>query len=210
LTLHKYMYAHANPANLLDPTGLTPIDDGNWVHEEITEDFLRGGRLRRADIAIREIWEYEGISSGTIPTSVVGTSRRNARPDLVDLHSNFFLDGAAEVYEIGTVKALPNKLFKMSNQYLPDINQGLNYAGRSSRYTFGETYTLVPPILHNPLTGQTAVVFPPIGGVISYVILPNGIDREFGSKIVDTFFWATLTALFAAAAARASRTLGLA
>jgi hypothetical protein len=110
----------------VSPTGLTPTDDGTWVHERITEDFLNGGRLRRADIAIREIWEYEGVNPTTIPTSVVWTNRRNARPDLVDFQSNSFLGDVGEVYEIGTVKELPNKLFKIANQYLPDINGGLS------------------------------------------------------------------------------------
>ena len=40
LTLHKYMYAHANPVNLTDPSGKTPQLDEDFVHNAIGLHFV--------------------------------------------------------------------------------------------------------------------------------------------------------------------------
>jgi hypothetical protein len=89
------------------------------------------------------------------------------------------------------------------------MRNSLRHAGRNPRYTYGDTYTVVPPILRDPLTGQTAIVFPPIGGVISYVMLSSGTSGASISMPIDTFLWSALIALTVVAAAKSSRTLGL-
>jgi RHS repeat-associated protein len=41
MSLHDYQYAHANPTNLVDPSGYTPATDGDILHSKIGLNFIR-------------------------------------------------------------------------------------------------------------------------------------------------------------------------
>jgi hypothetical protein len=130
VTLHKYIYANNNPALLIDPSGLTPIEDGNWVHDKLTEIFIQSGAGCTGEQTIQQIWVLEGVNPASIPTSVVRSDRRRGTPDLVGFNAAASeLSDKGELYEIGTVKDLFTKVDKMLEQYLPSLNNGLKEEG---------------------------------------------------------------------------------
>lgn len=90
-TLHKYLYTHANPVNLIDPSGnLVPNQLlGIMVHNKIGADFVAGSpATRNSNNQIRTIVREV---KGTGPSGSGGVRPKGSiyirLPDLVDRYS---------------------------------------------------------------------------------------------------------------------------
>ena len=91
ISLHKYLYCHANPVNNSDPSGmlLSDLIYGKFVHDKIGEDFLSSELTGR----------FYNVSIKTILNLPFSTSWwLYRRPDLVDR-------ATGEVYEIKAVNS---------------------------------------------------------------------------------------------------------
>ena len=160
LSLHKYLYSEADPADSLDPSGLTPIANlllGQKVHAKIAKAFLRwtgiggdGAAGGAADISIKRI----------VGVPVAGFSR--LRPDLIDFRSH-------EVYEIKTINTAAVGYAQLGGYLIV-----LNLADKRNLWVPGETFQ--HPDLPAEIDlgdGNVAFVDPPLEGVITYEVVSN-------------------------------------
>jgi len=152
LTLHKYSYAHSDPANNCDPTGMvvcfSNLFFGQEIHRKIAEHF-------RATVPF-------GISGPAIGT-ILGVALDPLFPDLVDMM------GSAsppfqypQVYEIKPVLSAAAGLVQLQG-YLTILN---TFDPQRRHWVPGQTY--VPPTPIAITAGVFAFVFPPTAGLIVY------------------------------------------
>lgn len=146
LTLHRYLYASADPVNRTDPSGyFSDLIYGQRVHEAIGIDFANSGPERDWDLAISRI-------VGRTPW--VG----RLRPDLIDSLNK-------QIYEIKTIRGFAEGQAQLTGYLLI-----LNWADpdKSRPWTRGTVANYRPPS-NIPLgLGAFAIVGPPVGGVITY------------------------------------------
>ncbi len=161
LSLHKYVYAHSNPINLIDPLGLYSLQQGNMVHDAIGLDFSRSGSRRFWDqnfrggrrLTVKRILgDADGLSLG-----FPGFNRK--RVDLADYDTRQF-------YEIKPVNRFTEGVQQMT-EYLFILNFA---PGQTNRWHIGSASNYTPsPVVPLP-TGEIALVAPPTMGVITYSI----------------------------------------
>jgi RHS repeat-associated protein len=159
LSLHKYLYAEANPVSNVDPNGydILSIILGQRVHDLIGADFLtwaeENGHIGEYDATIKQILGYSepGLSS--------------FRPDLTDLTTN-------EVYEIKSIDSEALGYAQLGGYLII-----LNLSDKQHRgWIPGESYQ--PPFDISLGDGlHDAWVDPPFEGVIVYQIV--GIEHVF-------------------------------
>lgn len=153
LSLHKYLYAGADPADLTDPSGkfVSTILYGNIVHAEVTEQFL--GEFRPpdgvADTAIDAILGTDAGINGLL------------RPDLVSRSTG-------EVYEIASVLGSEVRFWKVLDEvYTMNKYDPLKRAWRSGT-------SFIPDALIKLDALTFAIVYPPVEGVILYSVVNAG------------------------------------
>ncbi|MBZ4421853.1 RHS repeat-associated core domain-containing protein [Myxococcus sp. RHSTA-1-4] len=147
-TLHRYLYADADPVNRNDPSGeVSNLIWGRRVHRDIGTHFVNqspGSRV--ADQSISRILGYRVPFAGRM------------RPDLTDL-------GTYEVYEIKPLGSYPEGLAQLTGYVL-----SLRYFDPAKRHwDYGSTY--IPPVIMQIEPMVYALVSPPVQGVIIYEVL---------------------------------------
>lgn len=160
LTLHKYIYTHADPVNGIDPSGLATTDLGKAAEALIRTEFkLNNYKERDFDLQIAAknrnastIWKRLGIDYSAVPFSVVSNRERRGKPDLIDY-------GNKQLYEIKTERDF-DKGRKELDQYLATMNKV------NATWDSGSIY-IPAPILPVPGYG-TVRVRGPRQGVITY------------------------------------------
>jgi len=160
LSLHKYVYVHDNPTNGHDPTGRSLMDlfYGQRVHDEIGRHFLSTGYMRYYDQPIRDI------------LGPISSWWQWHRPDLADATTT-------EVWEIKpALSYLEGKV--QLGWYLFLLNRN-DPAGRT--WKPGMSYAPPSSVKIGPLA--MALVFPPLGGVITYEV----IDPKPAIAFVTTY-----------------------
>jgi RHS repeat-associated protein len=148
LSLHKYLYAEADPVDSIDPTGrsLSNLVYGQIVHDEIGIDFVKGDpKDRFSDTAISIILGVP-VPLGSL------------RPDLTDRATQ-------QVYEIKPTASAALGYPQLAG-YLIVLNK---YDPLKRVWIPGVTY-LPPPVIQLG-GGVIALVSPPAGGVIVYEVL---------------------------------------
>jgi RHS repeat-associated protein len=152
LSLHKYIYAQANPVDYLDPSGYLgeTLDTiyGRQVHEVIGRDFVRATAG----------FGFANRTINTILGQIVPILGR-LRPDLAN-------PATAEVYEIKPATALVEGIAQLT-AYVA-ILRLFDKAGRQWQYGYTYTPSQNPISLGN---GSYAVIFPTINGVIPYKVI---------------------------------------
>jgi hypothetical protein len=164
ISLHKYLYAAANPVSNVDPSGNAFLSNwfyGNLVHEIIGDDYVlaTGGC---SDAQIFNLW------LGICGPRVFGLARAlgGARPDLANP-----MPTKGDIFEIKPVNsaanAIPQLLFYLGLLRL-DLrpNAPLWHVGSAGEFTPPSTIPL------NAVT--TAFVTPPFFGIIVYYVA--GLD----------------------------------
>src|SRR5205807_4872 len=144
-SLHKYLYAAANPVNLSDPNGLmfsNPIF-GMIVHSQISAHFKSTGPDRMANRWISTILDMKLLKSAAL--YALGL---NLRPDLVDRMTH-------EVYEVK-----PMGEYLQGSWQLQEYLFLLNLLDGGSNWHLGTTYR--PQSIVNVMWGVIATVDPPV------------------------------------------------
>jgi RHS repeat-associated protein len=158
-SLHKYLYAHANPVMGIDPSGYiiftfigSNFEYGQIVHDDIGIHFLSTGINRFYDDTVNRILRI---------TSIFGTPR----PDLVQ--KPLAAGGLGLVFEIKpTGSSLAGRLQLAT--YLTLLNT-LDPA--KNIWIPGEAWDYTPPPII-PINSFTfAIVTPPVGGIIIYQVV---------------------------------------
>jgi RHS repeat-associated protein len=206
LSLHKFIYANANPINLLDPSGFSSFltlqqlkELGNEIHDTVGRDFISGNSNRRADLKykgggltiLRILKEADNLPKGHRPYN-------GLRPDLADY-------GTHEVYEIKS-----RSKFSTGALELLIYELVLNTApGQKNEWNPGATYTYT----RNPIVlpyGKIAIVYSPIAGVITYNLLdsPNSSTNSSAIANAAALVIGAIIAAVVAAVARGSRSPG--
>ena len=145
-TLHRYLYANADPVNRTDPSGyISNLVYGTRVHLEIGLDFAFSGPGRDWDLAISRV---------VGPTPYVG----RLRPDLIDFVNK-------QIYEIKPITQIAEGQFQLTGYILI-----LNWADpdKSRPWTRGTAANYRPPSTIPLGLGAMALVSPPVLGVIAY------------------------------------------
>jgi len=166
ITLHKYVYAHNNPINLTDPSGLTPMTDGNKVHNFINGFFIREDPVnRRADFIPGPKYTI-GMLTKELGVFQAGRNQRNGkRPDLVDLANR-------EIFEIKPHHQFALGKRELNQYYLNPLNSKLTRAGRSNElWSPGTPSTFTPPPVWAIPPVKIVRMAPPREGVIIYKII---------------------------------------
>jgi hypothetical protein len=157
LSLHKYLYAEADPVNDTDPSGnlFSPSNAiyGNKVHEIVTEEFCEEYSSCRTDESIDSILETDAGPLGGL------------RPDLVKPATAGI---TGEVYEIASFDGAAVRATKL----LAEVATFDVYDPRKRSWTFGYNFVHTPYIQLDPLT--FAIVYPPAGGLIVYGVVNTG------------------------------------
>jgi RHS repeat-associated protein len=162
MSLHKYQYAHANPANFIDPSGnfTEQIWIGNLVHNSLGIFFLAQGGDHDADFipepkyTMKQLTERYGFY-------IKGAPYNQMRPDLVDHDKK-------EIFEIKPVwrkelGKLELKLY-LSIMNAPTIFQGKNQG--NWKWTPGTGYPASGGTITIP--NYRITIYPPNQGVITY------------------------------------------
>jgi len=164
-TLHKYLYALADPVNRTDPDGriaqwLFAAIIGSRVHKMIGDDFVAGGPGRFANYI--QISTILGINSATCKPSQVACRQR---PDLTDtLAGSLFGYSFGEVYEIKPYTSFTLGFLQLADYItVLTINDPLHRAWVTGETYFPPFYLFVPDF-----GGWDVAVSPPILGVILY------------------------------------------
>ena len=194
-SLHKYLYADADPVNGTDPSGygyLSNLVYGNIVHQKIGDDYILGGGCSDAQII--------ALVNSPIGTSVCGPRivglrgiLGGFRPDLADPRGPAFSGRAGEVYEIKPVNSAASGLAQVIRNLL--LLKLTDWRAGGPKWFLGSAYTPPSPIPLPPLA--QAYVAPPVLGVIVYYVV--GLD-----DVVALSAAAVLAALGAGAAAAAA------
>jgi RHS repeat-associated protein len=156
LSLHKYLYVEADPADNVDPCGKCVPSTGNYgqqVQQLITLDFLEqiGAIANQQDVSITSI----------LGSPVPGWQGGNLRPDLIDTVT---FNTVGQVYEIKSVYSEAAGLAKVT-LYAAILNK----FDKQRTWIPGLTYLPTPII---PVDGSTiAIVSRPYPGVISYCLI---------------------------------------
>jgi len=162
-SLHKYAYCHTDPVNGVDPSGMFFLGSnrewGKIVHKKIEDDF----KMQRGENKL-SIEKSIAKSLG-----LLGMGIEVLLPDMVDgtLH---------EVYDIGTLKELPEKVLKVKLYVAlyEKLEPGVGWhAGETYQYTSG-SIQLAP--------GVVAIVFGTFEGVVFYQVL----DMNAAIRITTT------------------------
>jgi RHS repeat-associated protein len=169
LSLHKYLYAHNNPVNLTDPSGMavreipSNFELGNLVEDAVAVDFKAKRPASFADRSIYRILEripgYKGVG--------------RLRPDFAD-------PIAYEIYDVkswgetaeGFAKVELYVALLRSSDINPDPNRGAWHAG--------STYQMTVPVF--PVPGKPKIyaqVYPSFAGVIPYKLYQVDNDEEW-------------------------------
>jgi len=176
-TLHRYAYVLNNPANLVDPSGLSTIftDWGNEVHDKIGDHFQETyGTCATVNRSIGTILETGGMPN---------------RPDLVNTCTHC-------VYEIKTVLGFAAGTLQLQG-YIDSLNR-LDPSANVLPWRFGDEYE-PPPVLELG-TGSFAFINPPLMGVITYEV----VDFRLMTLLVLSASAADMTASMSGALAMAS------
>ncbi|WP_159434959.1 tandem-95 repeat protein [Rubritalea squalenifaciens] len=157
LTLHKYLYTHANPVSYTDPSGefiLSNFKYGKIVHDTIGYHFVADAptRLRYDDQTIKTILATNGSPSNGEPVGA------RLRPDLVDWDS-------AEVWEIKPMLSSQGALAQVM-QYITLLSL---QDRRAVIYTPGISY--IPPSIVYVEPHIRAFTWVAAPGVILYYLL---------------------------------------
>ena len=177
VSLHKYLYAHGNPVNLVDPSGLTPVIFGQAVHDKIGDDFIRLNRAQHLyDQTVAQILTIR------LGGYTVGRQGNGRRPDLTDV-------GNQEIYEIKPNN--PRGIISGTNKLLLYLNT-LN--SQDPGWTGGMSY--VPPGLITISQDPNAVylITPSFGGLILY----TRINLRAASTAFNLVLYTTIVAVTAA------------
>ena len=154
LSLHKYLYAHADPVNRVDPTGMficLPSMEawGDAVHDEIGKHFRAQNPSNRF---------YNQTTNTILGATVEGGQ---SKPDLAERAGLVGL-----VWEIKSVWSAPHAwsdlAFYLAILNTQDPQKRLGFPG------FFGTYS--PPPLVSLGGGMEAIVFPPMLGAILYCV----------------------------------------
>jgi RHS repeat-associated protein len=156
LSLHKYLYAANNPANVVDPSGLVPIVSnfiyGNLVHEKIGEHFFNSVSGSIVDQPVSSILEVPFIPYLTA-----------SRPDLVKLPQS---GRSGKVYEIKPVGSFIEGRVQL--EFYLRLLRFFDLQGRS--WEAGSIADYCPPQIIELKFGVFAFVLPPANGVILYEV----------------------------------------
>ena len=190
VSMHRYLYASADPVTYIDPQGLAstvpdwllPMLQGTDAHNEIGADFLSNlknpnGNRRFYDKRFDHIFGSIGL-----PLDLPGFNA--LRPDLTDIDGRFFMEikplsayglreGPEEILEYQAGFAAH---YLMYGIIVPTPNYGLVLPGNFDDYT-------APPLLHNIRStnwgkGSFAITLPPIGGLLLYKVFDPKIVSE--------------------------------
>ena len=146
-SLHKYLYAFANPVNNVDPSGFDPLSaaiNGQIVHRRIGDDFK----------ASRPSGRIYGPSVSTILG--LNLTVISLFPDLIDTETK-------EVYEIKPFLSFFDGVAQLEG-YL----QVFNYFDPAKGWHAGSELSYTPPSRINLGYGAWATIYPPVDGVILY------------------------------------------
>jgi RHS repeat-associated protein len=200
LTLHKYLYANANPTNDIDPSGLeTGISNGN-IGAQVQAAV---GAYFRAETGGCVDQQIPNILAGTCNEAITpGVSApEGLRPDLANPNPGMYSTGA--VYEIKpTLSAVLGGI--QLGGYIRALKK-LDPAHRNWHRGTADEFLTQPHIL--PLSGTSfALVSPPVKGVIIYYV----VDLKDGLGVLATaaVLSAGSSAYKATAIINAARTAG--
>jgi RHS repeat-associated protein len=151
MSLHKYQYAHANPVNFTDPSGLVTLQDGILVHAILGRHFVLGDPANRVtDISIAKISQETG-------SYIRGATGNRWRPDLTDF-------GVRQIYEIKPDGRFSEGVAQL-NRYL---TLGTGLIGQGWTVGTAANYMPLPMFVIPPI--KIVRVDPPVQGVIIYHI----------------------------------------
>jgi RHS repeat-associated protein len=158
LSLNRYLYAHADPVNNLDPSGMfvctSTKEWGNRIHKEIGADFVSKSPLSRL---------YDTTINQILQSPVPGGGQR---PDLVEYWGHTLSPPwrYPEVFEIKPVWSVPAGVFQLG-RYLLTLNV---FDPQHRIWIPGTALTYVPPPVIPIQPGVIALVYPPAGGLVVY------------------------------------------
>ncbi|HMN13166.1 MAG TPA: CARDB domain-containing protein [Bellilinea sp.] len=163
LSLNKYVYAHANPVNNLDPSGMlvctSTMDWGNTVEAHLIPDFRSQFPDMVANVSINTILARYGLRAPFFGRMM---------PDLVDYEGLRKDYKYPQIYEIKSLWDAPKGALQLA-RYLLALNSAelqANLMSPQRTWIGGITYVPDPVIPLAP--GVVAYVFPPAEGLILY------------------------------------------
>jgi hypothetical protein len=190
LTLHQYLYAHANPVNLLDPSGLSVVnfDRGGEINNLIGMHFITEDPENREYDRYGARWSsFLGARDGSRQLTLRYVIRRalddyshpgvpgfnRLKPDLADF-------GTFELYEIKSSNDLAIGLGELAG-YLSLLNM---IPEMPKHWYAGNNF--VPPAIISTSTGDLVWVHPPIFGVVTYDIISDWRDAALATSALLT------------------------
>jgi RHS repeat-associated protein len=177
-SLHKYLYAAADPVNRSDPLGLTAedIDFGRAVEKVVRNNFYTKAPSVRGNT--------EKSLGKLVDKPARGILARRVDLYHKDNVDNFFFE----------IKHCTLEEMRKGAEQIADYNFILNHyavwrpGNVSDYYYWGPTGPLIMKDLSGlPLPGgKCAVIFPPVGGLITYVKIdpPREVFRKFIEALV--------------------------
>ena len=172
-TLHKYLYAAAEPVDASDPTGrLSNTIYGNIVHEIIEGDFVDYLEATNQRGIVEE--NISGILGRYVPLGLGGLI-----PDMINLTTK-------EIYDIKSTTSAAAGAAKIG-LYLYALNR---FDKRKTKWQGGTTFRPRSVIRLSPVT--LALVSPPILGLITYEVVDT-FEIYFLARLVAEDFVAGLS-----------------
>jgi RHS repeat-associated protein len=153
-SLHRYLYAFANPLDHSDPSGHDPLSaaiNGQLVHKIIGNHFVANGAGRIYGPSVGKILSLN-LPGMYFPTIALF-------PDLVDM-------GTKEIYEIKPLLSFPEGVLQLAG-YI----EVFNYFDPAKGWRAGSEFSYVPPSRIDLNYGAWAIVYPPRAGVILYDVV---------------------------------------
>lgn len=178
VTLHRYLYASCDSIDRIDPSGCSDLFiayRGSSVHSVIGADFLNKGVFGTRFANYNQISALLGLPLIAKLTSF--------KPDLIDMSNPF----RRPVFEIKpfTLNGLADGIFDLARNisilnavstFCPLIGNGLPtfVPGNCDDYTYDPVLIApIPDFGPETFHTQTAIVFPPINGLILYDVVDS-------------------------------------
>jgi RHS repeat-associated protein len=185
-SLHKYLYATADPINEVDPSGRLPLSNtvyGDIVHEIIEDDFLN--YLEATDQA------------GLVETNISGVLGKNVPLGLGELIPDMVNLTTKEIYDIKAIASAAAGATKIE-LYLYALNR---FDPRKTKWRGGMTFR--PRSIIRLTSVTLALVAPPVFGLITYEVVDT-FEIYFMARLVLQDMLAGLTVQFSTATALAA------